>query len=405
MWDIAKKVTDKMPSVKRMIDIQDWDELFGRNNNGNESLANALPEVFPRDPVQIQFTSGTTGFPKGAKLHHMGLLNNAKSFQVRMGLEKGDRWLNCMPMFHTSGAGMATLGCLSMRATHYIMERFDAKNWCALVEQEKINFLTAVPTMFVEILEEWKRGNYQESKLKGMTSGGTSVPPTLVKDLHETFGVWLQIVYGQTESSPVITLAWADDSLENLTNSLGQPLPNLDVSIRDPQTNKVMGLNEVGEICNRGDNTMLEYHQNPEATSETIDAEHWLHTGDLGTMDANGYVRIAGRVKEMIIRGGENIYPKEIENSLLEHDHISEVAIVGLPNEKFGEIVGCFLKFEKGQKLSSTELKSYIRKKISPQKTPAIWVEIDEWPLTGSGKIKKFALREQLSDGLLNALN
>ena len=404
MWDIAKKVTDKMPSVKRMVDIQDWDELFSLNDSGSESLTNSLPEVAPRDPVQIQFTSGTTGFPKGAKLHHMGLFNNAKSFQTRMGLEKGDRWLNCMPMFHTSGAGMATLGCLAMRATHYIMERFDARNWCEVVEKEKINFLTAVPTMFVEILEEWKKGNYQESKLKGMTSGGTSVPPTLVKELHQTFGVWLQIVYGQTESSPVITLAWADDSLENLTNSLGQPLPNLDVSIRDPQTNKVMGLNEVGEICNRGDNTMLEYHQNPDATSETIDDEQWLHTGDLGTMDAEGYVRIAGRVKEMIIRGGENIYPKEIENSLLEHNDISEVAIVGLPDKKFGEIVGCFLKFEKGQKLTSTDLKSFIRKKISPQKTPAVWIEVDEWPLTGSGKIKKYALREQLSDGLLNVL-
>ncbi len=401
MWKIAEDVTSKLSFVKGMKDIQDWDDLYERNSEVEFSKTNSLPDVYPRDPVQIQFTSGTTGFPKGAKLHHMGLLNNAKSFQIRMGMEKGDHWLNCMPMFHTSGAGMATLGCLAMRATHFIMERFDAKNWCAVVEREKINFLTAVPTMFVEILDAWKSGSYGVSKIKGMTSGGTSVPPSLVKELHDLFGVWIQIVYGQTESSPVITLAWADDSLDNLTNSIGQPLPNIEVSIRSPKTNKILKVGETGEICSRGYNTMLEYHQNPEASNETIDSDNWLHTGDLGVMDNQGYVRISGRVKEMIIRGGENIYPKEIENILLEHEAISEVAIVGIPDKKYGEIVGCFIKFEEEQVLNSAELKDFIRQKISPQKTPAFWVEIDEWPLTGSGKIKKFSLREQFETGTL----
>jgi fatty-acyl-CoA synthase len=401
MWEIAAKVVSNLPFVKKMTDIQDWDDLYEEQSKGSYPANTLIPLVYPRDAVQIQFTSGTTGFPKGAKLHHMGLLNNAKSFQVRMGLEKGDHWLNCMPMFHTSGAGMATLGCLAMRATHFIMERFDAKNWCSVVEREKINFLTAVPTMFVEVLDEWKSGDYGVSKIKGMTSGGTSVPPSLVKELHQVFGVWIQIVYGQTETSPVITLAWADDTMDNLTNSVGQPLPNIEVSIRNPKTNNLLEVGEVGEICSRGHNTMLEYHQNPEATKEAIDGNNWLHTGDLGVIDSEGYVRISGRVKEMIIRGGENIYPKEIENSLLEHESISEVAVVGIPDKKFGEIVGCFLKFEQNLSLNAQELKEFIREKISPQKTPAFWVQIEEWPLTGSGKIKKYDLREQFEKGLI----
>ena len=256
-----------------------------------------------------------------SKITHMGLLNNAKSFQIRMGMEKGDHWLNCMPMFHTSGAGMAALDALPCVQLSLSWKGLMQELVCSCRER-KINFLTAVLNMFVEILDAWKSGSYGVSKIKGMT-GGTSVPPSLVKELHDLFGHGYKLLTAK-QSSPVITLAWADDSLDNLTNSIGQPLPNIEVSIRSPKTNKILKVGETGEICSRGYNTMLEYHQNPEASNETIDSDNWLHTGDLGVMDNQGYVRISGRVKEMIIRGGENIYPKEIENILLEHEAISE---------------------------------------------------------------------------------
>ena len=404
MRSIAEKAVSEMKEEITLVDVQDWDQIFARGDH-NIMVQNELPNVFPRDAAQIQYTSGTTGFPKGAKLHHQGLLNNAKSFQIRMSMKRGDNWLNCMPMFHTSGAGMATLGCLALRASHFIMERFDAKVWCQVVEREEINFLTAVPTMFVEILEEWRAGEFGVPKIKGMTSGGTNVPPSLVKEIKETFGVWIQIVYGQTETSPVISLAWSNDSLENLTNSVGQALPNVEVSIRDPQKKHVLPIGTTGEICCRGYNTMLEYHENDSATKETMDSNNWLYTGDLGSMDRQGYINVSGRVKEMIIRGGENIYPKEIENVLLENEAISEAAIVGIPDSKYGEIVGCFIKFEKDRHLSSEQLKKFIRAKISPQKTPAFWVEVDEWPLTGSGKIRKFVLREEYLKGTYPSLN
>ena len=404
MWEIAKTVASKLSTVQGLNDIRKLKKYINKNKAQVVRLNKPLPKVLPNDPVQIQFTSGTTGFPKGAKLHHMGLLNNAMSFQKRMGMEMGDRWLNCMPMFHCSGAAMAALGCLTLRATHFIMEKFEAKNWCEIVKSCEITYLQAVPTMFVEILSEWKKGNYKTSKIKGMSTGGSSVPPSLVQEINKVFGVRVQIVYGQTEASPVISLAWSDDTFDNITRSVGQPLPNIDVAIKDPINREIKNCGEIGEICSRGYNTMLEYHQNPEATKEAIDNDNWLHTGDLGVMDENGYLAVKGRVKEMIIRGGENIYPREIENYLLQHEDISEVAIVGVPDEKYGEIVGCFLKFKIGKSIDSLELKQYIRGKISPQKTPSFWVQITEWPLTGSGKIKKHLLREQYISGLLKPM-
>ena len=230
------------------------------------------------------------------------------------------------------------------------------------------------------------------------------VAPELVKKTRDVVGAVIQIVYGQTESSPVITEAWQEDALEDLTQTIGQPLPHVDVSIRDPGTNNVLPVGAQGEICCRGYLVMTGYNDNDEATAAAIDQDGWLHTGDLGTMDARGYVKITGRVKEMIIRGGENLFPAEIENAMLEHAAVAEVAVVGVPHEKWGEEVACFMRACGEDRPAPKALKAFIRERLSPQKTPAYWIWVEDWPLTGSGKIQKFKLAEAFEKGAYEPL-
>jgi fatty-acyl-CoA synthase len=232
-------------------------------------------------------------------------------------------------------------------------------------------------------------------------SGGSMVAPELVKNAKEAFGSTIQIVYGQTEASPVITQTCASDGFEDLCGTIGRPLPDVDVSIRDVATNGVCAIGEQGEICARGYLIMTGYNDDPDATARAIDAEGWLHTGDLGRMDARGFVKITGRVKEMIIRGGENLFPAEIENALLEHPAIAEIAVVGVPDEKWGEQVACFMRARGGLRPSPQELKSFVRERLAAQKTPAYWIWVESWPLTGSGKIQKFKLAEKFQRGEL----
>jgi fatty-acyl-CoA synthase len=253
--------------------------------------------------------------------------------------------------------------------------------------------------MIVALIDQATRTGRDVSSIKRIMSGGAMVAPELCRKARAVFGAPIQIVYGQTESSPVITQAWFDDTLEDLTQTIGQPAPHVDVSIRDPKTNTVVPIGAQGEICCRGYLVMHGYNDNPEATAKAIDEESWLHTGDLGTMDERGYLKITGRVKEMIIRGGENLFPAEIENALLEHPDLAEVAVVGVPDEKWGEQVACFMRAKGKARPSATALKAFIRDRLSPQKTPVFWVYVDEWPLTGSGKIQKFKLAERFQCG------
>ena len=225
-----------------------------------------------------------------------------------------------------------------------------------------------------------------------------------MRKANATFGATVQIVYGQTESSPVITGVWGDDEMTDLTETIGQPLPHVDVSIRDPQSNGIVPVGVQGEICCRGYLVMTGYNDNAEATAAAIDEDGWLHTGDLGAMDARGFIKITGRVKEMIIRGGENLFPAEIENAMLEHDAITEIAVVGVPDEKWGEQVACFMRCAGGEKMPAGELKAFVRERLSPQKTPAFWIYVEDWPLTGSGKIQKFKLREAFERGEFDVL-
>ncbi|MEL6369889.1 MAG: AMP-binding protein [Pseudomonadota bacterium] len=393
MGEITRKVCNDLPAIKHLIRLDDHEALFAGASD------QALPTISPHDPVQIQYTSGTTGFPKGALLHHHGLVQNGYDTITRAGLKPGDAFIHNMPLFHTTGCAILVLGGLGIGATMLLAPMFDPAMIAKVMEREKSRFVLGVPTMLVALIEEVERSGYDMASVERVMSGGSMVAPELCRKARDVFGAPIQIVYGQTEASPVITQAWYEDSDTDLTETIGQPVPHAEVSIRDPQSNAVLPIGEQGEICARGYLIMKEYYDKPDATSAAIDTDGWLHTGDLGRMDLRGYVTITGRVKEMIIRGGENLFPAEIENAMLEHDAIEECAVVGVPDPKWGEQVACFMRTNNEQRPDDKILKTFIRERLSPQKTPVFWIWVDEWPLTGSGKIQKFKLREAFERG------
>ncbi|MFT3811446.1 MAG: AMP-binding protein [Micropepsaceae bacterium] len=393
MQEIADAVCDEIPAIRHRILLTDHAALY----DGAERGEARTPK--PGDPVQIQYTSGTTGFPKGAVLHHNGLVRNGFDTMTRAGVTPGTVFIHSMPLFHTTGCAILVLGGLATGATMLLTPMFDAVTIVQVIERERPEFVLGVPTMLVALIAEVEASGRDVSSIRRIMSGGSMVAPELCRKAKTVLGAPIQIVYGQTETSPVITQTWFEDTLEDLTGTIGQPLPHTEVSIRNPRTNAAVGVGEQGEICCRGYQVMIGYNDNPAATAATIDAQGWLHTGDLGRMDGRGYVKITGRVKEMIIRGGENLFPAEIENAMLEHPAIAEIAVVGIPDEKWGEQVACFMRAKGGDRPDGAALKAFIRDRLAAQKTPQFWVWVEEWPLTGSGKIQKFRLREMFEAG------
>ena len=393
MAEIAQKATSNNNIIREILDITDHAALF-KNSYGNINL----PNVSPGYPAQIQYTSGTTGFPKGALLSHLGLVNNADYYASRCCVTNASTWINIMPMFHTSGCGMVTLGCLNSGCRMVLVSLFDAETVLGLIENFKSDIILGVPTMVLTLLEEQERNPRETKSLKVVSCGGANVSPEMVVRVQKAFGCKFSTLYGQTEHSPVITQHHLTDTIDDICSTIGQPISQTEVSIQTVDTHEILPIGEVGEICARGPSVMLEYYSNSDATAKTIDKDKWLHTGDLGRIDKRGYVTITGRVKEMIIRGGENHFPAEIENVLRRHDTISDVAVVGIPDEKWGEVIAAFIKFH-DNKPSSEDLKQFARQEMSPQKTPSIWVAVDDFPLTGSGKVQKFKLSEKFQSG------
>jgi fatty-acyl-CoA synthase len=390
MARIAAEVTAGIPAIREVTDMEDHAALFRE-----AGPLGPLPEVRPRDEVQIQYTSGTTGFPKGVVLHHHGVTNNARHNFARMEMPQGVTTLVMMPLFHAAGCGIAILGGVQSSCRMILMRQFEPQRANALIESEGVSGMMGVPTMLIAMLEAdaAQPRNFASVRIAG--SGGSMVPPELIRRVMGRLECKFCTVYGQTETSALLTQTRPDDSFDDQCHSVGQAMPQTELSIRDPATNRVVPVGTVGEICARGYSLMLGYNDDPEATAKTIDAEGWLHTGDLGTMDSRGFVRITGRVKEMIIRGGENLFPAEIENILLEHADVAEVAVVGVPDAKFGEAVAAFVRLSSGAALDPAALVAHCRANLAAQKTPTHWIEVSEWPLTGSGKIQKFALRDQ----------
>jgi fatty-acyl-CoA synthase len=356
-----------------------------------------LPAVDRGGPAQILYTSGTTGRPKAAVLTHRGLTNNARLAAGAIGLRAGDVLVNPMPYFHVAGGAMITLGLVQTLGTQVVMPRFDPALALELTEQHCGTVIGGVPTMLTAMLAVAGRVPRDLSSVRVALSGGATVPPELVRQVEAAFGVPFVITFAQTESSCSITLTRPRDSAEDRAETLGRPLPQTEVKITDVATGETVPCGTVGEICTRGYLVMDGYLGDPEATAAAIDPDGWLHTGDLGSMDERGYCRIAGRIKEMIIRGGENIYPREIEAVLLSHPGVAEVAVVGVPDRFWGEVVGAAIRVSGAVPLAEAELAEYCRGRLAAYKTPVRWLFTDSFPLTSTGKIRKDVLSARLA--------
>lgn len=354
----------------------------------------SLPEVRASDSAQIQYTSGTTGPPKGAVLHHRGLVNNTiLSYGNTFDLQRGESWVNVMPLFHTAGCVLNTLYPLWAMATHVLVPSWDAETHLEIVSSERSVSIGGVPTMLSALLDHPRVHDLDFSSLRAALSGGAPVDPGLIDRVEDTFGVPLSLVYAQTEASPVITTTRLSDSAEDRRRTLGRPIPGIDVKIVDPSTGQVSEFGAVGEICTRGFHVMTGYLN--DVGAGTIDDDGWLHTGDLASMDERGYCTIAGRLKEMIIRGGENLYPWEIEQAILAHPDVDDVVVVGVPDAYWGEVPVAVVR--SALQISDSELETHCAPLLSRHKVPRRWVRRTEFPQTPTGKILKRELRESLT--------
>ncbi len=389
MASYLEEVRPKLPGLREAVLFTEWD-VFRQSG----SSIGRLPEVHTDDIAQIQYTSGTTGFPKGARLHHRGLTNNARFFAQRIGMDPGDVFVNPMPLFHTAGCGLGVLGCVQARATNVAVLAFEPGLVLELIESERSTTFSGVPTMLIAMLEHPDFEHRDLSSIRVAVSGGSPVPVDLVRRVEQRLGARFSTVFGTTECSPVLTQVHPDDEPEDRAETLGRPLPQTEVRVSHPVEGEVVAVGTVGELCTRGYLVMSGYHDMPEATAQAIDSEGWYHTGDLASMDERGFLRIEGRVKDMIIRGGENIYPREIEDVIFAHPSVADVAVVGIPDDRWGEVVADFVRPAEGAVLDEVVLRAHCRDRLAPYKTPQHWVELSEFPLTASGKVQKFRLRD-----------
>jgi fatty-acyl-CoA synthase len=362
-----------------------------------------LPSVSPRAPVMIQYTSGTTGAPKGALLNHYSVTNNARLMALLKGVDAETVNLAVAPLFHTAGCVGAILGSVQTHGTVLLPPTFDAESMLDFIEQERVTFTFAVPTMLIGLLEAQARRPRDLSSLKTVFSGATIVPVEVVRRVEAEFGVRLVIGYGQTESSPGITHTRLDDDPRDKSETIGRPMPQVEVKIVDPATGATQPIDQPGELCTRGFLVMMGYYDMPEATAAAIDQEGWLHTGDLCAMDARGYCRVTGRLKDMIIRGGENIYPREIEEVLYTAPAIAEVAVFGVPDAYWGEAVAAAFTLKAGASVTGEALREFVGARLAKHKRPAHWFCVAQIPATASGKLQKFRLVEMYRAGELAA--
>ncbi len=397
MGDWIRTVKDRCPALRTAISLADWASF-----RASAPAEGALPNVSPDDPVQIQYTSGTTGAPKGATLHHRGLTNNGRFVVSSFGVEPGEAFLNPAPLFHVAGCVVGVLGSLGCRAKLVQPVAFDPAVALALIEKESVVAMGGVPTMLIAMMEHPDFEKRDLSSLRTVGIGGAAVPAELVRRIEEKLGIDLIILFGQTEASCSIMKTRPGDSAKDKAETIGLPLPQTEVQIVDAESGEVVAPGIPGEICARGYGVMHGYHDNPEATAATIDAKGWLHTGDLGTMDDRGYCKVVGRIKDMIIRGGENIYPREIEEVLFEHSAVGDAAVIGVPDEKWGERLVAYVRLAPERRADAEELESFVRERLARHKVPHEWFFLDALPTTASGKIQKFALVEgygQTSEG------
>ncbi len=367
--------------------------LLGENTDDDE-FQRLRKSVSCHDVVNMQYTSGTTGFPKGVMLTHYNIANDGFLTGEHMKFTQDDKLCVCVPLFHCFGVVLATMNCLTHGCTEVVVERFDPLVTLASVHKERCTALYGVPTMFIAELNHPMFDMFDLSCLRTGIMAGSLCPIELMRKVEEKMYLHVTSVYGLTESSPGMSQTRIDDPDEVRYTTVGRDYEFVDVKVLDPETNKEVPVGVQGEMCCKGFNVMKGYYKNPEATAEVIDENGYLHSGDLGVMDENGNYRITGRIKDMIIRGGENIYPREIEEFLYHLPGVRDVQVAGVPSKKYGEEVGAFIILDEGAKLTEEEVRDWCRGKIARYKIPKYVFFVKEYPLTGSGKIQKFKLRE-----------
>ncbi|MBI9091422.1 MAG: AMP-binding protein [Desulfobacterium sp.] len=409
----GKLVSKKLPFLKSVVylgkdkipGMYNWDDILEMGKAiSDQDLEARLATLEPDDVINMQYTSGTTGFPKGVMLSHTNLIGNAKSMAECMNLTPDDAMCIPVPFFHCFGCVIGTLCCMVSGATMAPVVSFTPVDTLKTVEASKCNALLGVPTMFIAEFEEMDKKSYDTSSLRTGVMAGSTCPIEVMKRVIKDMGAKeMTIVYGQTEASPGITQTRDNDSLELKTSTVGCALPNVEVKIVDPVTGEEMPTGEQGELCSRGYHVMKGYYKMEEATQNAIDKDGWLHTGDLAEMDENGYCKITGRIKDMIIRGGENVYPREIEEFLYTHPVVKDIQVVGVPSEKYGEEVAAFIQVRPGETSTEEEIKEFCRDQISYHKIPKYVFFVDEFPTTASGKIQKYKLRNTATQELTKA--
>ena len=351
--------------------------------------------VEPYAIANMQYTSGTTGFPKGVMLTHVGIVNNARCVGGNLSLTAADRVCLPVPLFHCVGCVLGVLACAFYGVTMVLLDTFSPVPAMNAVARERCTALYGVPSFFQAVLHHRFFPRFEFGTLRTGIMAGAVCPEELMRAVMTSMGMeGITICYGLTEGSPVLTQTRMDDSVDRRVSTVGRSLPGIEVSIRDRNCNTELPRGEVGEVCCRGYNVMRGYYDMPEATAEVIDDHGWLHTGDLGCMDADGYVSIRGRIKDMIIRGGENVYPREVEDYLRTMDGVLDVQIVGVPSERYGEEVGAFLIVREGADVSPETVRAFCRGRIAWYKIPRHFALVREFPLTANGKVQKYKLRE-----------
>ena len=407
--------SSKLPYLKNVIVLGEkaypgtysWQDIMDRGNDVEEGkLDERLSSLSPNDAINMQYTSGTTGFPKGVMLTHSNIVNNGYNIAGCMRLTNEDRLCIPVPFFHCFGCVLGTLACVSVGATMVPLQEFNPKQVLQTVQDEKCTGLHGVPTMFISELNLPDFDQYDLSHLRTGIMAGSNCPIEVMKGVMDKMGAdEITIAYGQTESSPVITQTRTHDPIELKVETVGKALPNVEVKIVEPGSNREVPHGVQGELCTRGYHVMKGYYKNEEATRLAIDSEGWLHTGDLAVMDEHGYCRITGRLKDMIIRGGENIYPREIEEFLYSHPKVLDVQVIGIPDEVYGEEVMAWIILKEGLTATPEEIREYCTGKISRHKIPRYIEFTDSYPMTASGKIQKFRLREQAKEVALPKSN
>jgi fatty-acyl-CoA synthase len=408
---MVEETAELNPALERVVylDTDDWDEVVAAGEQVDADVVNErMLTLTPDDPINIQYTSGTTGFPKGATLSHRNILNNGFMVTELMGFTEQDRLCIPVPFYHCFGMVMANLGCTSHGTTMVIpAPGFDPGVTLDAISQERCTAVYGVPTMFIAMQHHASFAEHDLSSLRTGCMAGSICPVEVMRhcidDMHMAE---VSIAYGMTETSPVSTQTRTDDDLDRRTSSIGRVHPHVEVKIIDPATGETVERGEPGELCTRGYSVMLGYWplsdpEGQEKTAEAIDADGWMHTGDLAEMREDGYCNIVGRIKDMVIRGGENIYPREIEEFLYGHPDIEDVQVIGVPDEKYGEELAAWIKLSDGAApLDAEQVREFCTGRLAHYKIPRYVLLVDEFPMTVTGKIRKIQMREETTERL-----